>query len=173
MLKKACIFLDRDGVLNYDRGDYSWLPEHFKLIPESIQALKKLKKAGFPMVVITNQAGISRGFYSVDEMNACHEILQDACDGAIDAFYYSPYHPSKTVSLSRKPGSLMFERAIAYFNCDPSVSWMIGDKERDLEPAKKCGLKTILVGEEESGIYDFKAIDLFQATGIILGTQEY
>ena len=167
MNKRPCVFLDRDGVLNYDRGDYSWLSEHFKLIPESMEALGELKKLNIPIVVITNQAGISKGLYTTAEMNNCHRILQENCDHAIDHFYYSPYHPTRTRSISRKPGSLMFERAIEKYNCDTERSWMVGDKERDLVPAKKLGIQTILIGSDPSSVYDYKVKDLMEAAALI------
>ena len=118
-------------------------------------------------MVITNQAGISRGIYTTTEMNNCHTILQERCDHAIDHFYYSPYHPTKTLSISRKPDSLLFERAIAKFNCDTARSWMVGDKERDLVPAKKLGIQTILIGSEQSSVYDYKVKDLMEAGALI------
>ena len=165
---QRCVFLDRDGVLNYDRDDYSWLPDHFRIIPESMGALIELKNAGYKLIVITNQAGISRELYTPGEMKVCHNLLQEACDNAIDAFYYSPYHPTRTESLSRKPGSLLFERAIAKFRTDVSSSWMVGDKERDLVPARSLGLNTILMAEGESEYADHRVKSLPDAVRIIL-----
>ena len=167
MTKPKYVFLDRDGVLNYDRGDYSWLPEHFKLIPDSMYALRKLNDLGYTIIVITNQAGISRGIYTVEDMKRCHQLLQEACDHAIAGFYYSPYHPSKTKSLSRKPDSLLFERAIAKYDCDPKHAWMIGDKERDLIPADRLGMSTIIMGAEGSSVYNYRVQNLSEAVEVI------
>jgi D-glycero-D-manno-heptose 1,7-bisphosphate phosphatase len=167
-LQKA-IFLDRDGVLNKDQGKYTYKLEEFELIEGVPEALKLLKEQGYKLIVITNQAGISKGLYSIEQMNLCHNKLHSITNSIIDAIYFSPYHPDQTNSLSRKPGSLMFERAIAKFNIDPSSSWMVGDKERDLIPAKKFQIKTILVGgEEKSGFADIEAKNLKEAAKIII-----
>lgn len=147
-----CIFLDRDGVLNEDFVDYTYKVEKFFILPKAIEGLKKMKQDGYLLVVITNQSGIAKGIYDHSDVHKCHEYFQRESGNLIDAFYYSPYHPSKTESLTRKPASLMFERAIARFNVDISQSWMIGDKERDLEPARKIGLRTLHLWEEDQGL---------------------
>ena len=162
-----CVFLDRDGVLNVERGKYTYKVEDFKIIDGVVEALKTLKKKGYLIIVITNQAGISRGLYSREQMNACHHILQNECENLIDDIYYSPYHPTVTESISRKPDSLMFEKAIAKYDINCEVSWMVGDKERDLIPAKKLGIATILVGNEASHFADHNALNLINATNII------
>jgi D-glycero-D-manno-heptose 1,7-bisphosphate phosphatase len=140
------VLLDRDGVINIERGDYTYLPEDFELITGVAAAIDLLKKAGYLVIVITNQAGIAKGRYSVEQMKLCHQQMQHECSGQIDHVYYAPLHPSVSESLARKPGSLLFERAIAKFNLDPKACWMVGDKQRDLDPAKSLGIKTIGVG---------------------------
>lgn len=140
-----CIFLDRDGVINKDNPDYIYKVDEFEILPGVIEGFKKLKENGFLLIVITNQSGITKGIYTKEEMDACHDHFQKVSGHLIDKYYYSPYHPFYTDSLSRKPGSLMFEKAIAKFNIDTSQSWMLGDKERDLEPAEKLGIKGILL----------------------------
>jgi D-glycero-D-manno-heptose 1,7-bisphosphate phosphatase len=166
-----CVFLDRDGVINKDNPNYTFLIEKFEILPGVIEGLHSLKKAGFKLVVITNQSGIAQGIYTIPQMKECHQYFQEQAGGIIDAFYYSPYHPSVTDSLLRKPGTLMFEKAIARFQVDVKTSWMVGDRGRDLIPAKKLGLKTIQVGDEipvvsEQG--DYKVESLLEASGIIL-----
>ena len=158
---QKCIFLDRDGVLNVERGTYTYLIEDFELEYKVPQALKKLKELGYLLIVITNQAGIAKGLYSKNEVMVCHKKLQQSCNNIIDALYYSPYHPNYTASLSRKPDSLMFERAISKFNIDPKKSYMIGDKERDLIPAKKLGIETVIVNNLESDLADISCKNLF------------
>jgi len=140
-----CIFLDRDGVINKDNPDYIYKVEEFEILPGVIEGFRKLKERGYLLIVITNQSGITKGIYTKEEMDACHNHFQEVSGHLIDKYYYSPYHPFYTDSLSRKPGSLMFEKAMAKFNIDPSQSWMLGDKERDLEPAEKLGIKGILI----------------------------
>lgn len=140
-----CIFLDRDGVINRDNPDYIYKVEEFEILPGVIEGLKKLKDNGYLLVVITNQSGITKGIYTKEDMDACHNYFQEVSGHLIDKYYYSPYHPFFTESLTRKPSCLMFEKAMAKFNIDPSLSWMLGDKERDLEPAEKLGIKGILL----------------------------
>ncbi len=166
-----CVFLDRDGVINKDNPNYTFLVEAFEILPGVVEGLHNLKAAGFKLVVITNQSGITQGIYSIQQMKECHQFFQMQCGGIIDAFYFSPYHPSVTESLLRKPGTLMFEKAIAKFNVSAASSWMVGDRGRDLIPAKKLGIKTIQVGDEipvESEQGQFKVESLYEASQLIL-----
>jgi D-glycero-D-manno-heptose 1,7-bisphosphate phosphatase len=140
-----CVFLDRDGVINKDNPDYIYKVNEFEILPGVVEGFKKLKEHGYLLVVITNQSGITKGIYTKEDMDACHNYFQEVSGHVIDHFYYSPYHPFYTDSLTRKPQSLMFEKAIAKFNIDPSQSWMLGDKERDLIPAQKLGIKGIIM----------------------------
>jgi D-glycero-D-manno-heptose 1,7-bisphosphate phosphatase len=165
-----CIFLDRDGVINVDHVDYTYRLDHFFIIDGVIDALKKFKDAGYLLVIITNQSGISKGIYTYADVVRCHHYFQEQCGYLIDGFYYSPYHEKYTNSLSRKPGSLMFEKAIARFDIDISRSWMIGDKERDLIPACKLGLKTILISDKEEGVKCEKRVEsLLEAVRVVVG----
>jgi len=163
-----CIFLDRDGVINKDYVDYVYSEEKLSILPGVAEALSALKKAGYILVVVTNQSGITKGIYTAEQMHECHALIQERCGHLIDYFYFAPGHPSKSETLSRKPGSLMFERAQARFNIDMAASWMIGDKDKDLIPAKKMGLKTIQVDLNDSTHADYKTTDLRSATEIIL-----
>jgi D-glycero-D-manno-heptose 1,7-bisphosphate phosphatase len=162
------ILLDRDGVINRDRENYVYRPEHLVILPGVPEAIRHLHEEGFGIAVITNQAGIAKGLYTREDMHKCHELIQEACAGLIQHFYYSPWHPVITESLSRKPGSLMFEKAKARFKFNSGKSWMIGDKDRDLKPAKSLGIQTIQVIREDSDNADFFASDLPQAAEIIL-----
>jgi D-glycero-D-manno-heptose 1,7-bisphosphate phosphatase len=132
--------------------------------------LKQLKKAGYLLVVITNQSGIAQGIYTQKDMQGCHAFFQEQTGALIDHFYFSPYHPSVTASLGRKPGTLLFEKAIAKYAIQTHVSWMVGDRGRDLIPARKLGIKTIQVGDEieRENRGDFMVKDLTEATQIIL-----
>lgn len=158
------IFLDRDGVLNIERGEYTYLPEDFEVIPNIIPVLQNLKHDGFKLIVITNQAGIAKGIYTREQMNLCHDKFQTLSNYVIDDFYVACDHPSVSESLSRKPNSLMFERAITKHNIDPTASWMVGDKERDLIPARKLNVQTVLFGDQKrtpfADFYAEKATDL-------------
>ena len=165
-----CIFLDRDGVLNVERGDYTFHPEDF-IIPDGVpEAIERIKAAGYLAIVVTNQAGISKELYTRKQMNICHDILLKKTANLIDKIYYSPYHPSFSESLTRKPETLMLEKAIAKYNIDPSQSWLIGDRARDIECGQRMGLKTILITNNQLDQCqpDFVAEDLRGAVVRIL-----
>jgi D-glycero-D-manno-heptose 1,7-bisphosphate phosphatase len=165
-----CIFLDRDGVLNVERGDYTYLPEDFILVDGVPEAIRKIKAAGYLAIVITNQAGISKGLYTREQMAVCHEILMKHTDQLIDKIYYCPYHPAITASLSRKPDTLMMEKAIARYDIDPAQSWFIGDRPGDIECGRKMGLKTILISNSQNDdcLPSFTAVNLLEAVNGIL-----
>ncbi|MCA6075258.1 D-glycero-alpha-D-manno-heptose-1,7-bisphosphate 7-phosphatase [Fulvivirga sedimenti] len=167
-LRNKYVLLDRDGVINMDRDDYVYSPDHFVFIPGAVDAMKDLHRAGYGLIVITNQAGIAKGLYKREDMELCHNIIREATGGIIEHFYYSPWHPVLTESLTRKPGSLLFEKALARYHFDVRYSWMIGDKDRDLVPAKKIGLNTIQVKYANSVNADHYAENLREAAGLIL-----
>ncbi len=165
-----CVFLDRDGVLNKDDINYTYKLSRFQILPGVTQALYELKEAGYLLIIVTNQSGIAQKIYTQRQMEICHIYLQDACEHMIDHFYFSPYHPSVTASLARKPGILMFEKAIARFSIDVKKSWMIGDRGRDIIPARQLRIRTIQIGDEieKENRADFKVNDLLGAAKKIL-----
>ncbi|MGC4022765.1 MAG: HAD family hydrolase [Cyclobacteriaceae bacterium] len=167
-----CVFLDRDGVINQDNPNYTFRVDDFAILPGVIEALGQLKKNGYLRIIITNQSGIAQGLYTQQQMEECHRYFQEKSGGLIDQFYFSPDHPSVSASLSRKPGTLMFEKAIAKFNIDINQSWMVGDRGRDILPARKLGLKTIQVGDEipENEKADYQVESLLQSVKIILSS---
>ena len=164
-----CVFLDRDGVLNVDDPGYTFLVSRFRIIPGVPEALYRMKEAGYLLIVVTNQSGIARKIYTRRQMELCHIYLQEACDHVIDHFYFSPYHETVTNSLTKKPASLLFEKAIARYDIDPKKSWMVGDRSRDLVPAKKLGIRTIQIGDEcvAPDLGDHKTDDLLEASYVI------
>jgi D-glycero-D-manno-heptose 1,7-bisphosphate phosphatase len=172
-MQKA-VFLDRDGIINVERGDYVWLLEDFKIVPGIIDVLTELKRQGFLLVVVTNQAGIAKGRYTKEQMQKCHDYFQKESGNIIDHFYYASGHPSVSESLMRKPDSLMWEKAMAKFDIDPKQSWMVGDKERDLVPAKKFEIKSVRVfiegyyEEGEKTMGDYGITDVQELIKIIL-----
>ena len=166
-LKNRAVFFDRDGVINVDRNNYTYCQEDFKLMPGIIEVMQALKKRGFLLIVITNQAGIAKGIYTDQEVDELHDHFQNISGQLVDGFYHAPGHPDYSESLSRKPDSLLFEKAIAKFKIDPALSWMIGDKERDLIPAKNLGIKTVLLGHQSVISMDFRIKDLSELTVII------
>ena len=166
-----CVFLDRDGVLNEDRTDYVYRVEDF-IIPEGVpEALQRLNSAGYLLIVITNQAGIARGLYTRDDVMTCYNYLQHRCGNVIDDIYYSPHHPNyDSASLTRKPGSLMLEKAMAKHHISPTSSWMIGDALRDMQAGRQVGVRTVRITHDikSSTEYDACATSLLNASQLIL-----
>lgn len=171
MRKKKCVFLDRDGVLNTDEHYYTFRTEDIFLMQGVGEALKKLKEAGYLLIVVTNQAGIAQNMYGPAEVKEVHRLIQEMSGVTLDDLYYSPHHPQySSRSLRRKPDSLMLEKAMAKHNIDPAQSWMIGDRLSDVQAGRKAGVKTIFIGtrEAEGDLGDFQAKDLRQAADMIL-----
>ncbi|MCI8661478.1 MAG: HAD family hydrolase [Lachnospiraceae bacterium] len=148
------IFLDRDGTLN-EEVHYLHKKEDLKLLDGVAKALCRLRKNGYKLVVITNQAGVARGYYQESDVAGLHEYMNDLLKplGAeIDRFFYCPHHPDhgigeyKKICHCRKPDIGMFEQAERYFDVDKARSWMIGDKLIDVEAGKNYGVRTVLVG---------------------------
>lgn len=166
-----CIFLDRDGVLNEDRTDYVYRIEDF-IIPAGVpEALRSLKDAGYLLIVITNQAGIARGLYTRADVMTCYNYLQDQCGQLIDDIYYCPHHPKyDTESLTRKPGSLMLEKAMAKYNIEADESWMIGDAIRDMQAGRRVGVRTVRIAHAPipSTDYDGCVSSLLEASRFVL-----
>lgn len=168
--QNKCVFLDRDGVLNEDCPDYLYKLEEL-VIPEGVaEALRLLKEAGYLLIVITNQAGIAKGLYTAENVYAIHEAMQNVSNNTLDDLYFSPYHPAYSGnSLSRKPGSLLIEKAMAKYDIDPAQSWMIGDRDRDMEAGKNVGLKTVhIIPHAEESTGDYAAVNLLEAARLIL-----
>ena len=148
MSLRPCLFLDRDGVINHDPGDYTKNLSEFTILPTVMEALTLAKDAGFEVVLITNQGGLAKGLYTHQDVADIHAHLKSACEKngtPILDIFYSPHHPSTGKSLSRKPGSLMVERACAKHQLDPARSWMVGDKQRDLDAASPVGVRGVLI----------------------------
>lgn len=140
------VFLDRDGTINEDR-DYIGDPEDVVLIRGAAEAIKELNEQGIPVIVITNQSGIGRGYYGVAEFQAVNERLDEllrAKGAHIDGLYYCPHHPEDKCEC-RKPGTALIEEAAAEHNVNLSKSVIVGDKVSDMELGQKAGMKSVLV----------------------------
>lgn len=147
------VFLDRDGVLNKELGDYVCRLEDFKVLGHNFEALKELQNRGYLLIVITNQGGLAKGWYTVDILNKMHDQLKKeyAEQGVlISEVYYCNHHPEYNGKcLCRKPGSLMLEKAVARFEIDASQSYFIGDRERDVLAGEAAGVKGILIDSDQ------------------------
>lgn len=148
-MKPVAAFLDRDGVINEERGYVSHADE-FRLLPGAIEGLLLLQSAGYQLVVVTNQAGIARGFYSEDDYLRLTQFMQNSLANqgvTLHAVYYSPYHPIhgkgryQVESECRKPKPGMLFRAQDELDIDLSRSILIGDKRSDVEAGRAAGLQ--------------------------------
>jgi len=148
---QRAVFLDRDGTINVEKN-YLWRIEDFAFIPGVPEAIGRLNRAGFLVVVVTNQAGIARGYFRPGDVDRLHEHIQRqlADSGArIDAYYSCPHHPDygdpPVACECRKPATGMLLRAAAELGIDLRRSWMIGDKAADIEAGLRAGCHPILV----------------------------
>ena len=136
-------FIDRDGTL-IEEVNFLSKVEDLRVFPYTFEALKRLKDAGFLVIVVTNQSGIGRGIYDEDDMHAIHDAMQLQLDNMIDAFYFCPHLPCDGCSC-RKPDLGMIESARADFPIDLPASWMIGDKKIDVETGRNAGMRSAMV----------------------------
>ncbi|MEQ8324429.1 MAG: HAD family hydrolase [Vicingaceae bacterium] len=153
------LFLDRDGIINRERGDYTWKKKDFQFTDNLFQFLGRCQKAGFAFIVITNQGGIDKGLYTNKEVEDLHqwmkEVFEQRGTPLVDV-YYCPHHDQLQKCLCRKPGSLMVEKALATFSIDSDTSLMIGDRQRDVQAALNAGIRGILIDSNP----DWKSIEV-------------
>jgi D-glycero-D-manno-heptose 1,7-bisphosphate phosphatase len=146
------IFLDRDGVINVERG-YTHRLEDFVILPDVMEVLQQWQKQNFLLIVITNQSGIAKGLYSQENVECIHAFLMEEFKKHrihISEIYYCMHHPDVCNCICRKPNSLFVEKGLARFNIDPKQSYFIGDKDRDIEAAQKGGVEGILIPSNTS-----------------------
>lgn len=178
------VFLDRDGTINVEKN-YLYKIEEFEFIDGAEEAIKLLNDAGYKVVVVSNQAGVARGYYTEQDVDTLHKFVNQELEkkGAqIDAFYYCPHHPEHGVGQyrikcnCRKPETGLFEQAEKIWQIDKDHSYMIGDNKGDIQAGKNYGVSTILVrtgyGEQilkdDSVQPDYVAENLLQAVQLIL-----
>jgi D-glycero-D-manno-heptose 1,7-bisphosphate phosphatase len=141
------IFLDRDGVINKKGKEYYiWKVEDFEFNQGVIEALKVFKSRGYLLIVITNQGGISKKVFTEDQLSLLHNYMEKELDlnnAGLTHIYYCPHHSDNELCECRKPGSLLFEKAIKDYNIDPNLSYMIGDSEVDMIASSRAGIKGI------------------------------
>lgn len=180
------VFLDRDGTINIDTH-YPYRVGDLEFIPGALEALKILAKLSINIIVITNQAGIALGYFTVEDMSAFNRALREEVEenqGRIDAFYYCPHLEPKDlppevsshdVSDCVKPSPGMLLEAAVDFDLDLSKGYLVGDKTSDIAAGERVGCTTILVktgkaGKEEGALPvqpDYIATDLLQAAKMI------
>ena len=145
LYKKRALFLDRDGVINHDPGDYTQSLSDFRVLPGVIDTLQLWHQLGYHLIVITNQGGLDKGLYSSSEVESMHQYFQGLCIAQgfrITDFYYCPHHPDFSGKcFCRKPGGLMVEKALHQYGLDPLWSLMIGDRQRDVDAANSAGVR--------------------------------
>jgi len=166
---RPALFLDRDGVINVDRH-YIFRREDFEWIPGAQDVIRRFNAMGWWVFVVTNQSGIARGFYTEDDMQVLHDWMSAelAKAGAhIDRIYHCPFHEDGTIaryrrdSYDRKPKPGMLIRAMTDFPVIKERSFLIGDKQADLDAAKAAGVRGFLfTGGDLSQFADWALADL-------------
>ncbi len=142
------VFLDRDGVLIKERGEYTFKIENMQLNPGVIESLQNLTEKGYLLFVISNQGGISKGIYTKEEADRINDEMLKQFEKAnidIKEIYYCPHHPDIENCFCRKPQSLLIEKALARYHINPRESFFIGDSDRDIEAAMNAGVKGIKI----------------------------
>ncbi|MDT5063788.1 MAG: D-glycero-D-manno-heptose 1,7-bisphosphate phosphatase [Acidobacteriota bacterium] len=152
-MKRRAVFMDRDGTISEEIG-YVNHPSRYRVFPYSAEAVRLLNEAGWLAILVTNQAGVARGYFTEELITAVHDVLKQELSkrGAeLDAIYYCAHHP--TVGEApyrfdcdcRKPKPGLIERAAAEFDIDLRQSWMIGDRYSDIELARNAGVHSAFV----------------------------
>ena len=169
----GAVFLDRDGTMAKD-VHYCRRPQDFELFPDVAKAIKLLNERGFKVIVVTNQSGIARGYFTEETLGEIHEKMAGelAEEGArVDAIRYCPHHPDDGCEC-RKPKPKMLLEAASELEVDLTHSYVVGDLHADIELGKRAGCKTILISDsgsvDETINPDATARDLLQAAQIIL-----
>jgi len=148
-----CVFLDRDGTVCKESG-YINHPERMELLPGAAGAIRRLNQHGALVIVVTNQAGVARGYFTEEVLAKIHGRMEDLlakCAAKLDAIYYAPNHRDAKIERYkfeddlRKPGIGMIHKACEKFPIELSRSYVVGDKNTDVEMAHRAGLKGVFV----------------------------
>lgn len=160
------LFLDRDGVINLEQNRHIWQIEDFIFCEGVFELCAYVQSLHWNIIIITNQSAIAQQKCWAFEVERLHRfMIQEFAKRKVDIHpfnvWYCPHHPSVSACFCRKPGSLWFERALAQLKVEPTNCWMIGDRARDLLPAKALGMHTVhKIGTEPCDFADYSIADL-------------
>jgi D-glycero-D-manno-heptose 1,7-bisphosphate phosphatase len=172
---KRAVFLDRDGVINRKVSEEEYVTrwEDFHFLPEVADGIALLNKAGWSVIVVSNQRCVAKGLLTIEELEAIHRRMREelaAAGAKLDGIYYCP-HEKEPACDCRKPAPGMLFRAAKEHQIDLPSSWVIGDSESDIEAGKRAGCKTARLAEDPesaSGSADMFARSLPEASRWIL-----
>jgi D-glycero-D-manno-heptose 1,7-bisphosphate phosphatase len=177
---ERAVFLDRDGVLIEDTG-YPDDPGKIVLLPGVGEALRRLRETGWRLVVVSNQAGVARGKFTLERLENIHDHLERLLEAEgveLDALYYCPHHPEGTREPfnvpcgHRKPEPGMLRAAAQELGLHLPACWMVGDKESDVQAAHAAGCRAVRIGEGDTEA-EARAGDLLEAAGVILERERW
>ncbi len=176
-MTNRAVFIDRDGTMAKDVS-YCSCPEDFELLPNTGKAIRLLNEHGFKVIVITNQSGITRGYFTEEALAEIHEKMKDelAKEGArVDAIYHCPHHPDDNCQC-RKPKPKLALQAAKDHDIELDSSFVVGDLQMDIDLGKAIGCRTILIGappmnSDEIAKPDIIVSDLLSAAQIIVRGQ--
>lgn len=173
--KRPALFLDRDGVINVDHG-YVYKPEDFDFVDGIFELVAEANRLDYLVVVVTNQAGIGRGYYTEKDFHAltdwmCTQFVEYGA--RIDAVYFCPDHPEHGIgayrreSNFRKPGAGMLKQAAAQLNIDLPNSLIVGDKDTDMQAGASAGVGCLLLFKKDSGEASFLGVRISNLSQVI------
>lgn len=182
---RPAVFVDRDNTLIEDPG-YISHPDQVRLLPGVAEAVARLRAAGYPVVVVSNQSGVARGYFTEDDLTAVHRRMQQLLgrqNAGVDGIYYCPFLAGEEATVDRyrrdsdlrKPKPGMLRMAADDLGLDLRKSWMVGDSVRDAEAGRAAGCRTILIGARHdggAGEADYRVADLSAAADTILAEDD-
>jgi len=175
-MRQKAVFLDRDGIINQDFG-YVYRTEDFKFVEGFPQLALFFKKLGYLLIVVTNQSGVARGFYTMDDVQVFHDYVNQCLRKTVgielDGFYVCPHHPKgKIIAYAkecncRKPGTGLIKQVLNDFSINMEDSFILGDKDSDVELGHQVGMKGFQISNRQYAIHPhangvFSSIGEFQ-----------
>ena len=175
-LPRRAVFLDRDGVLNRKapEGSYIATLDQFELLPGALEAVAEFGRAGYLVIVVTNQRGVARGLVTLADLECIHDRLRARtleAGGQIDHIYICPHDYSDNCEC-RKPHPGMILQAARDYCLELADSWVIGDSASDIEAGQRAGCRTICVGTNCSAKAHYTVAALEEAVGLVLAGRE-